>query len=80
MTALKKIGLATATAATAVGMIAGVAPASAAPTSTPGHNLYVFPHPADPSRYIVTVKGSAPTRPARRPRRRAPVPGPVRTS
>ena len=60
MTALKKIGLAAATAATAVGMIAGTAPASAAPTATAGHNVYIFPDPGNPSAYRVTVKGVFP--------------------
>jgi hypothetical protein len=63
MTTLKKVASrigGVALVAAAVGLTAGLAPASAAPTPTPGHNLYIYPDPASSGNYRVTVKGVFP--------------------
>jgi hypothetical protein len=62
MTALKNIPSlvgATVVAAAAVGLTAGLAPASAAPAQS-GANLYIYPDPANSANYRVTIKGMYP--------------------
>lgn len=59
MNAINKIGLAAALAAATIGLGTAV-PASAAPTQTPGANLYIFNDPASHGNYRVTVKGLFP--------------------
>jgi hypothetical protein len=62
MTALKNIPLvaAAALAATTLGLTVGLAPASAAPTQTPGTTLAVTADPANPGYYRLAVKGTFP--------------------
>jgi hypothetical protein len=43
--------------AAAVGLTAGLAPASAAPTQTPGSNLYVYQDPANPANWALGIEG-----------------------
>jgi hypothetical protein len=47
-------------AATALGLTAGLAPASAAPTQTPGTTLVVYPDPTNAGYYRLAVKGMFP--------------------
>jgi hypothetical protein len=62
MNALKHIPLvaAAAVAVTAIGLTAGLAPASAAPTQTPGTTLVVYPDPTNTGYYRLAVKGVFP--------------------